>query len=112
MNGGFDSAALWSAESPWTISGGVANGNGGSGADLSTSILTIGNYYKITFTINRVSGVVRVRCGSTDPYTDYSASGTYTIYKTCSGNTNLIFTSSSAFVGTIDNVSVQQVIYI
>lgn len=78
-------------------------------------ILTVGKYYKLTFTINRVTnplveivGTLQARLGTTVILVA-STSGTYTVYGKCAGDTNLRFLPSSDFDGAIDTVSCVQI---
>jgi len=122
VNGNFATDSDWIKGTGWTISGGTANGNLTSNPILQTvSGFTAGNKYRVRFEVTAVtSGYVRV-------YAYVGASGTFTnIFSSTSlttgvyegtfefGGTNKILrfygsSGGSAFVGSIDNVSVQLV---
>ena len=111
-NGDFATDSDWTIESTWTISGGAANGNGASGSTQElkqTSVNTIGKIYKATFEVlNYVSGTVGFWQGSGISVIPRSANGTYTEYFTAT-STEIRFRGTN-FYGSIDNVSVKEVI--
>jgi hypothetical protein len=119
-NGGFDSDTVWSKETGWTISGGVA---------VATNIIettnpkyiyqsitnkAVGKWYKITFTVSSISSGSFKSCLNSTPNAygiARTSIGTYTDYIQCisttSGNVSIAATNGTN--GTIDNVSVQEV---
>lgn len=104
---------FWTKQTGWTISDGVLNANATAYTDTrtNTQIHTINKWYKITLTVTRVSGEVRVSMGGTS-YPNISASGTYTFYLYPTSTAILAFIAyggGGAFIGSIDNVSVQEV---
>lgn len=107
VNGNFATDTVWSKGTGWTISGGTANQSGaGASSNLSqASILTIGNYYELTFTISNYSaGTLTPSLGSGN-LVPVSANGTYTYRGVAVVTGNLVFIASSTFAGSIDNVS-------
>jgi hypothetical protein len=96
----------WTKGTGWSIGSGVASCDGTQTAnsDLSQSnTLTIGNTYKVTFTISNYSaGAVRCFAGNG---TFRSANGTYTEYLVAAG-TGIAIRANSDFVGDIDDVIV------
>jgi len=112
INGSFDSGASWVAQYGWTISGGSANSAGGSSLvyQANASIL-LNHYYEIAFEItNYVSGTVRPYVGATPTYGAYvSGNGVHTFRLTAAINGNEYGFSSSAFVGSVDNISVREI---
>jgi len=108
-NGTFASDTGWTKGTGWTISAGVANGAAGSGSNLSQVIasLVTSNLYKVTYTITRSAGTVAVNVGGTAGVTR-SAAGTYTEWVLCGATTTFAFVKDAAFVGTIDNVTIQR----
>ena len=110
-NGDFATDSNWTKGTGWSISGGTANNNGTSGSNnLSQSnILVVGKKYKIDITVsNYVSGNVQVSAGAV-PRGTMTANGTYTFYQTCTPSTTFYIIANS-FNGSIDNVSVKEVI--
>jgi hypothetical protein len=114
-NGDFSSDSDWTKGTGWTISGGVASCDGSqssSSALQSVDILTIGKVYEVTFTIVNISaGVITPRAGTNGAGTARSATGTYIEIITCAGTDDLRMTASNNFIGSIDNVSVKEVLY-
>jgi hypothetical protein len=108
-NGTFDTDTDWTKGTGWTISGGSASCDGTqtSSSDLTqTGVLSIGNYYKITFTLsNCTAGNVTVYADGTAG-TPRSADGTYTETLQCTSSTDFHFRASSSFIGDIDDVKV------
>ena len=102
----------WVKGSNWTISGGSANADGSSGGQLSqtTSPVVVGKTYKIQYTIlNYVSGSFRFSYAGTSE--SFNASnGTYTTYRVATSTANALASSSISFIGSIDNVSVKEVL--
>jgi hypothetical protein len=80
----------------------------GVGAGVAfQACLTVGKWYKLTFTISAwTAGTVEVRLGTGNTVATVGANQTFTIYGECLNSANLIFdTSSSAtFDGKIDTV--------
>jgi hypothetical protein len=108
-NPNFEADTDWTKGSGWTITEGKA-WHDGSNSSLYQVAVEVGKTYRITFTItNYASGTLNVYCGSTGLGADRNADGTYTEDIVCAGNTTFYFTGSSGFVGSIDNVTVQEV---
>lgn len=106
VNGGFDTDSNWSKSGGWTISSGVAKGNGLT-SYLSQTILTVGKYYKVTFTVlNYVSGSVNIDPITFDNPILRTSNGTYTVYGLAKSNVLWIYGSSANL--SIDNVSVKE----
>lgn len=106
-NGTFDTDTSWKKGTGWTISGGTLNHTANSSYATQEGVLTIGETYTITYTINSISGnTVLVYCGGGTAGTARSAAGTYSETLTCSGNTDLSFFANSTAVLSIDNVIV------
>ena len=112
VNGDFATDSDWVKGSNWTISGGSANADGSSGGQLSqtTSPVVVGKTYKIQYTIlNYVSGSFRFSYAGTSE--SFNASnGTYTTYRVATSTANALASSSISFIGSIDNVSVKEVL--
>lgn len=83
-----------------------------SATDLyQTSIVAIGSIYKIVYTVkNYAAGNIRVRCGSGTNGLNRSADATYTEYLVATGNTSFYLQGDASFAGSIDDVSVKEVI--
>jgi len=92
----------------WTISGGTANNNGASGV-INKGISTVGSMYLISFeVISLISGTIKPHIGgvdgpevSTTGLVTYEANASVSIY---SGVRSLLFS------GSIDNISVREII--
>jgi hypothetical protein len=113
VNGDFATDSDWTKASNWTISGGKAVADGSSNGALSQNIAAsvIGKKYKISFTIsNYNSGDIRVYYGG--KFTSYaSINGVHSATITATAASATFMTSINiAFNGSIDNVSVKEVI--
>jgi hypothetical protein len=110
-NGDFATDNSWIKGSGWTISGGSANASNSTADLYQENVVESGKYYKVTYTIsNYVSGSVRAELPS-NAYdgTLRSANGTYT-ETLLSGGTIFLFDARTSFTGSIDNVSVKEVL--
>lgn len=111
-NGNFATDTNWTKGTGWSISGGQAISSGA--ATFSDLIQTIvapsGEYYQITVDVTRTSGNLLVWIGTSATLVTINSSGSKTFIIRASGSNSIIFdTSGSAFVGSIDNVSVKAV---
>lgn len=112
--GQFPSTNNWSLGSGWAISGGNATCSSGTGGALTLTLqrsgknlLVSGNTCTLTYTLTRTAGTLTPNIGGTGGNgTARTASGTYTDTITCgSTNSNVVFTASSSFRGSISNVT-------
>jgi len=109
LNGDFATDSNWIKGTGWTISGGEANCNSGSSTELYQSLAVSGKTYKITFTITSyTSGQIAARAGGITGVVRTSI-GTFTDTITANGTQLGVF-NSGGFVGSIDNVSVVEVL--
>ncbi len=112
-NGTFASDTVWAKGAGWAIAAGVASATT-STASLSQAVtVTAGKLYQLVFTLTRSAGscTPRITGGTTTNGLAQSANGTYTIYlRAETGNTTLEFFGSSSFTGTIDNVTLKEVL--
>ena len=114
INGDFATDTVWLKGDGWTISGGTANCDGTQNPAFSkltqSGILTVGKTYKTIFTVsNRSAGSVRLKVGGTNG-TLHSADGTYEQEIEATATPTLDVQSDPTFVGSIDNVSVKEVL--
>ena len=97
----------WVSEADWTIEDGIAKGNGASGSSeelRQDGILTVGDTYEFTFTIQGYSsGSVELMNNGLG---SLSSNGTHTGIGVAT-STDLRFRGSS-FYGSIDNVTVKE----
>ena len=109
VNGDFATDSNWNKGTGWSIANGSANSDGTNNYDQlrQTNILTIGNSYKLTFDLTYISGLVKFTTPSVD--SEYNSSGSYTL-NFIADSANVVFTAWGAFTGSIDNVSVKEVI--
>ncbi len=107
-NGTFDADTDWTKGAGWTIGSGVATCASGS-TDLSQTIaagLTLNAVYILSYEVTAfTSGSLQPSVGGTNG-TAVTAAGTYTELIIAGATDFLIFTSS-AFLGSIDNVTLQ-----
>jgi hypothetical protein len=112
VNGTFDTDTGWTKGARWTIAAGVARFDYISPSNLTAAIasLTIGNYYKMTFTISDCSTLARIYFPTEGIWRSLT-NGTYTYYYYSATTSFAINAASdashSAF--SIDNVSVKEV---
>ena len=117
-NGDFATDTDWTKETGWTISGGTANFSGGTGnkAIYQAAGITNGKTYKIQYQVSSISaGQVAVRLGGMAGVDEITATtiGNYTGYITATGSANgniHIEDNDNNFIGSIDNVSVKEVL--
>ena len=110
VNGTFDTDSDWSKGTGWSISGGKAVSDGTTGNLDQNNVLTIGNSYKAEFTVTDLTtGALSFRLGGTNEIINVNANGTYIAYGVADGVV-LRLRSQSGFDGSIDNVSVKEVI--
>ena len=109
VNGIFASDSGWTKGTGWSISSNKAVFSPtGSTSDIKQDTLTNALTYKIIVTLTLSAGGLSVKAGSSGNSTVLSASGTYEIFSTCAGSTDVIFEASAAFEGYIEKVVVQQ----
>ena len=109
VNGIFASDSSWTKGTGWSIASNKASFSPtGSTSDIKQDTLTNALTYKITLSVSVSAGGLSVKAGSSGNETVLSASGTYDIFSTCSGSTDVIFEASAAFEGYIEKVVVKQ----
>jgi hypothetical protein len=115
-NGTFDTDSNWTKGAGTTISGGKANFSSATGVSLYQNIGTQSSIVQVTFFVtDYTSGTLNVYSGGNQSVSTINvtanAIGQYTAYVDRSGgNNNIIFGSSNSFTGSIDNVSVKEVV--
>ena len=117
-NGDFSVDSNWTKQVGWSISGGKANSDGsGNYQSISQSSLVspVGKTYKVTYEVSDyVSGEARCILGGFTFGQITSSNGVVTEYLTASNASSNTFvyieTRGSGFIGSIDNVSVKEVI--
>ena len=113
-NGDFATDSNWNKGSGTTISGGKANFSNASSVSLYQNIGTPGSV-RATFSVtDYTSGSLKIYAGGYPIGTsliEATAVGDYSVeINTTGGNGNIIFGSSDNFTGSIDNVSIKQII--
>ncbi len=112
----FSGAGNWTGTN-WAVSAGTLLHTTGSTADavlananLTASSIISGRLYYVTYTVaGRTVGTVTPKVG-TVAGTAASTNGTFTIVITAAANNaNLIFTPTSTFDGSLDNISIKRV---
>ena len=114
-NGDFATDSDWTLKPGSNISGGSLNFDGTqtSTRNINQSItsLDLTKIYKVTFTIsNYTAGQVKVKISNNASGKNKTANGTYVQYLSGMTNTTLSITASNGFAGSIDNVSVVEVL--
>lgn len=110
-NGDFASGTGWTTGTGWSIGAGVATATAGSASLLDTTITLSANaYFLLKFNYTRSAGTLQPRIGSTAIGSALSAaSGTVReVFYTGTGTLN--FSKDATFAGTVDNVSVKQLL--
>ncbi len=114
INGDFSTDSDWSKGTGWTIEGGVANKSAGTQSDLDQfQVTTLGKKYKVKLTASNITaGSISVRLGtaSSNIIGTIEANGTYAFYGTVSADLRLRLRANATFSGSIDNVSVEEVL--
>jgi hypothetical protein len=118
VTGDFASSTGWATGTDWSIGSGVATKTAGTGANLSQSIVDVGEggrYYRIEFTVTRSAGSIkfRINAGATPAVVDVdvastaiATSGTFSrVFLMPAVPSDIVFEADSTFAGTIDNVS-------
>lgn len=110
-NGDFASDTVWVKGTGWTIASGVATHAAGSASDLDQTIsVTEDLYYRVEFDVSgRTAGSVTPKVGGTAG-TAITADDT-DIKETiqAGANADIVFSATSDFDGSVDNVSVKSV---
>lgn len=112
-NGDFSSATGWTAGTGWTISAGQALATSGSASLLSTQIEVIPNsYLMIEMDMTRAAGTLDVRVDGVDMIADLAATARVRriCYTAAGGTVTLAFAKDASFSGSLDNVSVSQMV--
>ena len=105
---GFTTSTNWSVVGESLVSSG-ANAFASAYKNISMVAATT---YRVSFRVTRTAGSLLLRLGDGTNRADISASGTYT-YQLVSGGSHIYFLSNASgfeFVGTIDNISVREVL--
>ena len=111
-NGGFDSDTNWALGTGWSINGGSANCDSSSGSLYQSSVVEIGKSYICKFEITSItSGSVAINAGGNTTGVSRTSVGTYSeILQVTSGSNNRVYIISQGFQGSVDNISVKEVI--
>ena len=112
LNGNFDTDSDWNKNSNWSISGGEANCDGTSNGDINqgTTLATIGKSYKISYEVVSISqGEFFFKFGGVNG-TMRNSIGVYTETIQAINTNRIALDSSNNAIGSIDNVSVKEVI--
>ena len=114
-NGDFATDTAWTKEAGWTISGGKAsyNGSAATNALFQNISATSGTKYRVSFSVvNYVSGSFKAHLSNgsaTGASPLITANGDYVFDITATGGL-LLFRNVTSFNGSIDNVSVQEIV--
>jgi hypothetical protein len=114
INGDFSTDSDWNKGTGWTIEGGAAVKSAGTQSDLDQfQVTTLGNSYKVELIASNITGgsiTVRLGTASSDTIGTIEANGTYVFYGTVASDLRLRIRANSIFSGSIDNVSVKEVL--
>ena len=113
-NGGFDTDSNWVKGTGWTISGGTANQDGSNGILRQNNVTSTNTKVKVTFDLTNYggSGNLQVKIAPNIYALTLTGNGSYTVFTDGTNSTNgdVQIITNSGFVGSIDNVSVKEVI--
>ena len=114
-NGTFDTASDWTLGTGWSITGGelVASSVSNSVSASQNLVTTQGTVYLAVYTLSNVTaGSVRLQTNN-KVLTTRSSDGTYSeiFVQPFTGQSSLRFQAVGTFSGTIDNVSVKEVLF-
>lgn len=110
-NGDFSAGTDWTPGTGWSIGSGVATATAGTASNIEQAItLAAGAYFLLEFDYTRTAGTLQPKIGTTNIGDALSAASgrVRKTFFTASGN--LIFYKDATFAGTIDNVSVKQIL--
>jgi len=109
-NGDFAADSDWLKDTGWTISGGSANCLNGQGVSIyQTNVVDIGKHYKLTFSVSNYSQGFLGSIGNDFGGVVADTYGSYEIFGTAT-STTFGFSAFGSFIGSIDNVSVKEVL--
>ena len=113
-NGDFATDSDWTLGTGWTISGGAANQDGSNGILRQSNVAPLNTKFKVTFDLTNYNGNggLTIKLAPTQYDVTLNGNGTYNIFTdgTNTLNDSLQIISSNGFVGSIDNVSVKEVL--
>ena len=112
-NGDFSNGSTgWLQQGGWTFASGKATNDGTNDYSLQQlNLVTVGKTYRITYDVSDyVSGNISVGLNSGGGSTTVAANGSYEVIETAT-QTYFKGYPRSSFVGSIDNVSVKEVLY-
>jgi hypothetical protein len=120
-NGEFNTDSDWFKATGWTINGGAAVGTSVSAFEALAQFplgLVVGRVYIVTFDVTVTSGVVQMFLGTNGSggavRQDASSTGSYSVFgvhRDGQSDAVLFRASAAGFTGTIDNVSIKEVLF-
>ena len=109
VGGGFDDASNWNLGTGWSVSDGKAVAVSGTASKLRQTSTLNGETCKVTLTVSDyLSGLLKVDFGSTSSIS-ITSNGDYVFYGTYD-QSNIDAFKSADFEGSIDNLSVKEVL--
>jgi hypothetical protein len=111
-NGDFATDSDWTKGTGWTISSDKANSDGTQSVSYfrQDGIVNLTSTYKIEFTVSgSTSGTLNFLKGNGSTAINVTGNNTYTYFTKWDGSTGDVVFQSLNFVGSVDNVSVQEV---
>lgn len=110
-DGEFSSTAIWTTGTGWSIGSGVATATAGTQSLLEQEISLSSNaYFLLEFDYTRSAGTLQPRIGTTAIGSALSSASGRVREVFYTGSGNLVFDKDSSFSGTVDNVSVKQLL--
>jgi hypothetical protein len=110
-NGDFSSATGWTPGIGWAIAAGTATATAGTASDLSTAVtLAAGAWFLLEFDYTRSAGTLQPMIGTTNIGSALSSASGRVRAAFYTADGLLIFHKDATFAGTVDNVSVKQIL--
>lgn len=102
----------WTLGTGWSIGNlkAISNGSQSSNSNLYQSLYTVNKSYKTTINVIRTAGTLKIFTGTPSGTLTITANGSYEYIGTASSSTTLYIQAQSDFVGSVTNVSVQEMI--
>lgn len=110
-NGDMSSGTGWTLGTGWTIAAGVATAVAASASDMTTAItMTQSAWFILEFDYTRSAGTLQPKIGSAALGSALSAAAAHVKLVFYTGISPVTFSKDASFAGTVDNVSVKQLI--
>ena len=113
VNGTFDTDSDWTKGIGWTIANGKATCDGTQSTTsglIQNNVFENNKKYKLTFDLTSNGQELKIWVNGTQYINSFYSSNTYNLYINTNTSGNIYFEATVNFIGSIDNVSVKEVI--